>query len=349
MKTYHVAKNGQDSDSFDGDQDHPWLTAAYALKRNKAGGDTFILDDGVYPEALRNAIPSGTAQNPTTIKALNQRGVVLLPQDGLHYVIEITQPRSYIVIDGIVADGSGVLYGCYYYAVDSGEISYIVTQNGTARNAQPSGQYGPVGILVGAHANTAGHHHVSYLNMESFGHRSVNDLDGYGLYLNAHDSTVKGCRIYDCGGYTLHKYASNGGADRNVITENVFDGTGTTTDRSTVILSSGIGNKFFKNVVTGNPKGAGIDLYGGETDCDIYENQISVNANAAVRVMVESGAANRIHHNNFKENGNDGVQDDQGSSIVHDNTTWIGPDPIPPPQTKKYKIVSGEITLEEIQ
>jgi len=362
MKTYHIAKNGQDSDGFDGDKDHAWLTGNYAMTRIK-GGDTLILDDGVYVEAWRNVIPSGTQANPTTIKALNARKAILRPGDSRYYVVEITQPRQWIVIDGIDADGAGVtLYGSYYFYSETGELSNIVLRNGVARGCINDGEYGPVGIMLGGHKNVAGHHHFQVLNMDSSRHvntANVGPGDGYGLYLAASDSLIKGCTFAKNGGYQLHKYtASQVGLDRNIITENEIDGSASNKGQAAVILSGGKGNRFFKNNVIGSSASSGVDIAYSENDTVVEDNIIQKSAGAAVRVRATDGkpSKNQVINNHFDENEPNAVLDEVGDTIVYGNTVGvIVPNP-PTPTGKKYKFAAtgagfaatGEVTLEEL-
>jgi hypothetical protein len=365
MTTYFVAKNGQDSDSFNGSQAQPWLTFNYAMTRI-SGGDWVIGDNGVYREGLNNVIPSGSPGNPTVIKALNPKGVIL-QSPGRWYVIEITQPRSYIVIDGIDANGQDLQnpYGSYYIYADSGEVSYITLANGAARGTKRdlASEYGPVGIMFGGHNNPGGHHHLECLNMESFGHVNPTNTgpgDGYGIYLNCHDSLIKGNRFFDNGGFQLHQYTSQGyGLDRNVITENFLDGS-KQRGQAAAILAGGDSTHFFKNYIIGSavPGQAGVDVYNGETNAVIENNVIRGSAGPPVRIYPGVFGTKAIN-NQFADNNPDAVEDNGTGSVIYGNT--VGgvippPDPIPPVEKKTKKIkfqaslniqLQGEITVEE--
>ena len=73
--TVYIGKNGADATNDCRTQSHPCVTIAHGISV-MAGGDTMIIADGTYTEAITN-MPSGSASAYTTIRAANDWGVVI--------------------------------------------------------------------------------------------------------------------------------------------------------------------------------------------------------------------------------------------------------------------------------
>ncbi len=98
--THYVSKSGSDSGNNCANQNSPCLTITQGISQ-LSGGDTLIIGDGVYAEAIRN-IPSGSAGAYTTVQAENNWGVLIDGSGGgLPSAPILISGRSYIAIRGI--------------------------------------------------------------------------------------------------------------------------------------------------------------------------------------------------------------------------------------------------------
>jgi len=110
--TYYVATTGNDAPGC-GSQSNPCRHLYYAA-RLMASGDTMAILPGTYEDHLYagsiDPLASGTASQPTVIKAANGFGTVTIVPDGAPpngggidlYII------SHIVLDGLIMDGGGI-------------------------------------------------------------------------------------------------------------------------------------------------------------------------------------------------------------------------------------------------
>lgn len=280
--TYYVGMNGSNSNSCTSarSQTSPKLTIAAGIAC-MTGGDTLTIGDGTYAEAIRNIIPSGSAGAPTVVRAANNKQVILKPNEpGKWYVLEITQSRSYITIDGIVFDAQNVYCNPVYVSVPApGTAHHIILKNGDSRNATDDGSHtGMAGIQIGGHENVAGHYSNEVLNWDSYNNPS------YGLYISGHDNIVNGNRLFDNAGFGLVIYTTSQiGVNNNVVTSNKIFGNSAThaNSKGGVLLSSGSGNVFYNNLVYNNTYN-GIQLSNGADSTNVYNNTIYGNTGECV-------------------------------------------------------------------
>lgn len=108
--TYYVSPEGRDGDA--GTEARPWGTFERAW-RGMRRGDTLILLDGVYREALSPNVPIDPSNpQPIFIRAKNE-GRAIIDGEGVRIPVEITDFRSasYVVIDGLSArNGTYAVY-----------------------------------------------------------------------------------------------------------------------------------------------------------------------------------------------------------------------------------------------
>lgn len=101
-------------------------------------GDTLLVDDGSYPEFLRNNIPAGTSWlAPVTIKAINSRKVTLNPSAGR--CVEFSPPQTYIELNGLILEGLQLTDGASSNCMKNNGCSYLRLNGCAVQNAPASG------------------------------------------------------------------------------------------------------------------------------------------------------------------------------------------------------------------
>lgn len=323
-QTFYVATTGNDGNSCVQAQNigTPKLTLASGLSCMTAG-DTLIIRDGTYVEAIRNQVPSGSMGSPTIVQAENRNMAVVAPNTN-YYALEISNSASYITFDGIVFDaanvpGEGNVVNIVTNA--SQEIHHITIQNGTVRNAV--GVSGPFasGVAEGPGAGGAGSvHDNSFINLDVHGN------DEHGFYISGLRTIVEGNRAYNNAqtaasharqAYGIHVYSLAGGVNETIVRNNyVHDNA-----QSGVLLSSGSDQQFYNNIVESNA-GHGIWLYSGSVDAGIYFNTVYGNTNTCIHGESSSGAIAR--NNICFGNGSDSI-DESGGSITDSNNLFTDP------------------------
>ena len=296
-----------------------------------SSGDTLLIGDGVYVERIVNSVPSGSVGAPTIVKSENRNGAILRPS-GSFYVVQITNPASYITFDGLDADGVNSLQAIYYLSADSGTVSNIRIINGKARNSKQDAGYGGIGIQCGAHGNPSGHHHIEVSGMDISGmeNDSGDGSGGYGIYITCHDSLFENNNIHDNDGYAVHQYVSGGsGLDNNIVRNNTMDGAGIETGQSTsavgsILISSGSGNHYYNNAIYGTP-GHGIFLYAATDTTGIYYN--TVYGNTGTCILIQSGNSGTINRNNICYGNGSNTISNSGSGTTSDHNL-LGTNPL---------------------
>lgn len=249
-------------------------------------GDRLSINDGTYVERLIDSdIPNGISGALTTIKAINQNGVIIRPTSSPEqYVIRLSG-RSYIDLDGLVVDAGGVS-SCAGIGFFPNPGNFIVIQNGTVRNG--NGTYGS-GI-------DGGPKNCTIRNMDILNNGSVGNNLAHGIYIGSLQgqdggdlNLIEGCRIRNSGGgYAIVIYDSSGSMLNNVIRSNHLYNNA---ERGAYMGSLAIDTKFYNNVIYNN--GRGIEIAGGRQQ--VMANTIYNNNHNAIWVY---GGADHIIKNN---------------------------------------------------
>ena len=114
---HYVAQGG--SNSNPGTQTAPFGTIRYAASFLQPG-DTLYIRGGTYTEGLIDVVPSGTSwSSPVTVSAYPGESVTLRPGSGDAVVRFQNNNASYIIVNGLTIDASGVL-------VDGTKVSGVV-------------------------------------------------------------------------------------------------------------------------------------------------------------------------------------------------------------------------------
>jgi parallel beta-helix repeat protein len=275
--TYYVATTG--SDTAQGSIGDPFRTINHGASVLRPG-DTLYVRGGTYPEALINAIPTGTSWTaPVRVSAYPGEIVVLATPAIAARGIEFSTAVSYIEIDNLVLSGSNA-----GTSVDGVKITY--GSSGAATHVRLRGleirDYGENGVLLtedpSINALTRDNEIAGcsiHGNGTSFGH---------GIYIESSFNTVVHNVIYGNGEFGVHVYRSSGlngtDAGNNTVAYNrVYNNgfglhsNGLPANGWGIGLFVGDANLAFNNVVYGN-KGGGVYTDIGATHTSIFNNSV---------------------------------------------------------------------------
>jgi hypothetical protein len=315
-------------------------------------GDTLLIREGLYPETMISYPPqsfhwpSGTPGNPITIAGypgetatikpaapVGPNNVLLTEDNGAytdsHYI-------EYLIFDNLVVDGSNLPHVGTVIVFDVGS-RYITLQNSKiigSRIRGGDGFGGTVGVSGGADpmgpiTTFAGPFVIR--NNEITGHGI------YGLYIGAGGHVFENNYIHDIDGYAIHLYSGEAPGDctpgvnchitsDNIIRNNVLIGSGLHYPQGTcaMILSSGMNNLAYNNVVVGNANGCGIQISSTQDDGKVYNNTIVGNAGFCMHNEPSSDGT-IIRNNICYNNGADIVNEGRGAMISNNTNNSINP------------------------
>jgi len=280
---YYVATNGNDGDP--GTEAQPFRTLAHGVSV-LTPGDTLYVMSGTYAEALMDNIPSGTSwSTPVTVAAYPGHTVTLKPNLGAERVLHFQGLQKYIVIDGLILDGTSVTYEVAKITLGGGGTAHHIRLIRCELKNAP-GQ----GILVtqlGADFN-------EFIDLDVHD----NGLTGYdhGLYISTSNNLVEGSTIHHNSGYGVHIYHGDPDhANNNIVRNNRIFGNGYVEGGAGIILSSGDGNTAYNNLVWGNEYGIKV-AYGNPSNTTVYNNTIY--ANSGYGIAINTDSTNAIIRNN---------------------------------------------------
>src|SRR5262249_9359197 len=284
--TYYVAKTGSNSNSCVNAQSQstPKLTITAGLGCMRAG-DTLIVKAGTYVEVVRANIPSGTAGNPTILKA-NPGDTVIIAADlaayqasgsSINCMVEFTD-LSYVTFDGFIVDmgnfngmpsgiNSGVLGVCAM-----GTTNHFTMQNTEIRNTITDSSYFPTGYFSarGTDSNLITNNHIHHI-----GTSPANGNSYYGMYCAGSNHVFDGNHIHHTGKYGMHMYDGQSQSIINNVYKNnyIHD-----TQNSAILLGGTHGALVYNNILLG-PAGldstwSAIYLGFGTDNAQIYNNTI---------------------------------------------------------------------------
>jgi hypothetical protein len=104
-RTFYVDTTGKDAGA--GSASQPWATFAHAFTA-MSGGDTLMVGDGIYREAIRD-FPSGSASAYTVIKAAHDFKVTAVSNDDQVLYVN----ANYIRVEGMKFNGEGARNPAY--------------------------------------------------------------------------------------------------------------------------------------------------------------------------------------------------------------------------------------------
>ena len=187
------------------------------------GGDTLILQDGVWNEQIGDTQgeapgskrpPSGLSWNqPTVIRAENPRKATInKPQPGVDHVIMLGLPDTqYLVLEGLVLDGRG-----HATCVWVGPSSHIRFKGNRITNC---GNHGIFGAIAddGSGGQDIQIEHNEIVNVAT---EQAGPPGGHAIYFTGNNSFMRGNDMHGCPYYGVHATSEHGGVHSNIIENN---------------------------------------------------------------------------------------------------------------------------------
>lgn len=299
--TFYVALTGNDNNP--GTIDLPFRTI-YRGSTALRSGDTLSIRGGIYLEALVNSFPSGTSWDTATkVTAFTGEQVVLKPGATESRVAYFSRGAAYIVVDGIILDGTNVGYDAVKIDLGSNHIRF---QNCEIRNAKNQGA-----LVVDSSF-------IEFVKC-SIHDNGISDLT-HGLYLNGADNLVDGCKIYNNGGWGVHAYGS--AAYRVIVRNNTIYNNARAGGRGPGIgLYTGSGHKAYNNILWGNREGIGVGE--GASFAKVHNNTIYKNTRSGILIDTLSNSAEIL--NNILYSNAGGIANQGVDSILLNNLADVDP------------------------
>ena len=278
--TYYVSKTGDNTTGLSPATGKNTIAAGIALMAE--GGDTLLIQNGTYAEALNVLddlhIPRGFSwAQATTIAAYPGHRVTLQPTTGaLTGVIVLGfNPHTgtdvgFVIFDGLTLDAVNCPLGD---DIELGDLTHdIIIRNCELMNAEFNGlTIGPdcPNIqLVDSIVHTVG-------LVEDPG---LPGVWGHGAYLAAQGTIVENTTFFDVGGYGIHIYngytpPTNTQASNNIVRNCLFYNIGFRTGAaaSGILVSRGDNNLVYNNVIHFCSY-SGIRVWSASTNTKIYNN-----------------------------------------------------------------------------
>jgi hypothetical protein len=316
--SYYVSPTGSDSNS--GTFSTPFRTLAKGTSVLKPG-DTLYVRAGTYAESLSDKIPSGTSWTaPVTVAAYPGEQVVVQPTSG-NFVMRIQGSRSYIIVDGLIFDGSFVASAnVYIVAISSGTPQHIRIKNSEIRNGPSQG------ILVESIAGYPKPEYNEFLNLRV--HDNGTTDFAHGFYIQSNHNLIESCEIYRNAGWGIQVYKEGGingeDAGDNIIRNNKVHDNARAGARGVGIgLYVGKGNIAYNNLVWNNNNGIVIGI--GATETKVFNNTVYQNSGTA-GIYVKSDSTNAIVKNNIAYlNAGSNIRNDGAGTALDANLAGIDP------------------------
>jgi hypothetical protein len=321
--TYYTATNGSDAQSCAQatSQGAPMRTIIAGIACLQAG-DTLYIRGGTYTEQLQGGVdllwPSGTSwSSPITIAGFPGETAIIQPGPGCPYFVigmDSGHVVQYLIFDNLTLDGANCGDSVVKIHLTAG---YIRVQNSVIKNNLGNG------FLVGG----TGHNEFLHLNVFNTG---LSDY-GHGFYITSTSNLVDNSLIHDMHGYGVQVYqgADFVSANNNTVKNNKIWNTGQNglgRSLNAMILSSGDNNVAYNNILWDNQ--GGIDVNYNAPNAKVYNNTIYHNTTHGGNCIAIAQANGAIFRNNICwQNGFDGIQNYDGSSITSDHNLF-GVDPV---------------------
>jgi hypothetical protein len=281
-------------------------------------GSTLLIRGGTYLESLFDNIPAGTSWSaPVTLKAYPGETVTLRPNPGAYRVLDFVDGQAYIVIDGLILDGTNVAYDAVKISYNSNPASgahHIRLMNSEIKNSPSDG------ILD---AENIGYNEFLNLNVHNNGPATGTwQQVTHGFYLGAPYALVDGCDAHDQGGYGIQiQYATAVGT---IVRNSKMHG-----NRGGIVVNNGPSSILIYNNLIWNNSWVGIQITSGTSNVRVFNNTVYQNGAAAGYhgIELDGQAVNTTVENNiaFLNLGADIFGTGGAGTVIDHNLTGINP------------------------
>jgi RNA polymerase sigma factor (sigma-70 family) len=273
-QSYYVSTVGSDEQS--GSAASPFRTLCKGVAALRPG-DSLLIAEGTYEEALINNLPGGHSwENAVTVAAIPGQRVVLKPKNG-EFVLKLRGAGfQYLIFDGLIFDGSSVSNAAVYISYnEKGTPHHIRLQNCEICNSPRHGV-----MIEGNPGAWPDHNELLNVRIHDNGTTDMH----HGIYIESSHNLVEGCEIYRNAGWGIHLYKDS--REKEAASHNIIRG-----------------NRVHDNARAGQ-RGPGIGVYCG-TNNVIVNNLVWKNA---LGISVSYGAAHsHIGNNTIYSNKDEGV------------------------------------------
>jgi parallel beta-helix repeat protein len=310
------------------DSNHGSLTTPFKTINRGATelhpGDSLYIRAGVYPESLRNVIPSGSSWSaPVIVSAYSGETVILRPPVGAYRVLHFDGVGTqFISVEGLILDGANVGY-------DVAKITYSNNTDNHAhhiriKNCEVKNSGTGQGVLVTGGGNSGNNEFIG-LDVHNNGNTELT----HGLYIASSNNIVENCRVHDNAGYGIQLYGSRGTVNNNAVRRNrVYNNganKGVQTDKAGIIVSGGNGNIVHNNLVYGHKSGIRVDY--NVTNTKVYNNTVYGRDSFSGGIYVGKSSTGAMVSNNlvFQTYPGNEIDNFGSSTIISNNLEGVDP------------------------
>jgi len=282
-----------------------------------APGDGLLVKPGTYPDGVLLSTAGSSWELPITISAWPRREATLHSEDPERRALEFVSPARFVVVDGLVIDGTGGTH----------EPVKTYADHVRLRDCEVFGSP-VVGISLSGEPGTAGLGELIDLDVHGNGTSLETEETGSpsgGIVASTANNLIQGCRIYDNIGVGIMFYTEAGGVNGNVVRNNVVSG-GVREDAPGIFMASGNENVAYNNVIHA-VSGPGIRLDYGAVDCRLLHNTVHGSVGLPLQIG-PTGVSGVIARNNvlFRPDfGEDEMISDEGASSTLEANLRVDP------------------------
>jgi hypothetical protein len=296
-------------------------TVAAGVALLSAGKTLGILNGTYILSGQLSTIPAGTSWgNAVTIKAYTGHTPILGVSGSTQDVFIFDDNQKYIIIDGIIFDGtvsgtSGYNGIEWSYHTSSLAPNHIRVINCEIKNFLNQGLFISTDISSAGTAN-------EIIN-NSIHNNGTDDLT-HGIYCTGWGNLFERNHVYSNTGYGFHLYDEGGSnfVNSNIVRKNLVHNNGTVIGAG-IILSSGHDNQCYDNIVYSNGLGGIFVAYGSNLNNTLVYNNTVYDHPTDLGIWVQANSTGAIVRNNI--NYQAGVITNDGASSTIDHNVTANP------------------------
>lgn len=340
-QTYYVAQTGgSDSNNCTAAQSiaTPKQTIASGIGCMNSAGDVLLIRAGTYDETINNfsGVPSGNNwSDAPRIANYNGETVWLSPSSG-GSAIEFVSFQHHIIIDGINVDASALMNAAFHTERYMGtDPHHIKVMNAEIIGPPINGGFGM--INVDADMGDPGTGGFWYVNLTV--HGGGENAFNHGFYLQAKDTIVENCDIYDWPGAGIQVENNFGNPPTGDIIRNnkIHDlrvvGDADRRHWGMVIAGGAVGTLIYNNLIYGIPDesatSVGIDIFQA-VGALVYNNTIYNDSGVSIGISLDACgfcfANDTLVKNNISYGHSNNYVDGGTGTIASGNLFGTNPD-----------------------